>query len=156
VHNSRTRYCFVEVRGLRVNYTHLKEGACDMARPNHMYNSIIGFLGELPLRTERFSLIRNRFRGPVDRGPSAPGNGTWSVVPSALTDTHLPGAERFRFSNVATYPEEAVFSPFGECLDSGANHSNLLTLFNSARFDYLNIVSIPPTSKEVGFLEVKR
>ncbi|OKY77974.1 MAG: hypothetical protein BTN85_0452 [Candidatus Methanohalarchaeum thermophilum] len=31
-------------------------GLC-MIGPDHMYNLIIGFLGELPLHTERFSLI---------------------------------------------------------------------------------------------------
>ncbi|MFB6216998.1 MAG: hypothetical protein ABEJ72_08540, partial [Candidatus Aenigmatarchaeota archaeon] len=82
-----------------------------MARPDHMDNLIIGWLGKLPLHAERFPLTRHRFQGPVDRGPSTSGNGTWSVVPSVLTNMLLPEVERFRFSNVGAFPEEAVFSP---------------------------------------------
>jgi len=124
-----------------------------MARPDHRGNLIIGRLGRLPLHAERSPLTHHRFQGPVDRGPSAPGNGTWSVVPSPLAGKCSPGAERFGFSGVAASPEEAVFS-LGECLGSGAGHSNPLTLIKSASSEPLNIASIPLTSSEVDFLEV--
>jgi len=127
-----------------------------MARPDHRGNLIVGWLGRLPLHAERSPLTRHRLSGPVDRGPSAPGNGTWSVVPSPLTRKHSPGAERFRFSSVAASPEEAVFSLLGECLDSGADHSNLLTLVKDTTLKRLNFTSIPPLPKRRGLLEVER
>ncbi len=130
-----------------------------MIRPDHRDNLIIGFLGELPLHTERFSLIQNRFQGPVDRDPSTPGNRTWSLVPSALASTLLPEAERFRFSSMVAFPEEAVFSPSRECLKSGANHSNLLTLTKNMCSSHLSITSIPlPPNQRLGksLLQVKR
>ncbi len=129
----------------------LKEGACDMAGPNHIYNLIIGFLGELPLHAERFSLIRNRFRGPVDRGPSTYGYGTWSVVPPTLTGMLLPEVEWFGFSDLATCPE-TVFSHLRECL-AGVYHSHPI---NRVSLSHLSIASIPPLPEGRGLLEVRR
>jgi len=131
-----------------------KGGSLCMARPDHRDNLIVGWLGKLTMFRQGSPLTRHRLPGPVDRGPSAPGNGTWSVVPSPLAGKCSPGAERFRFSSVVASPEEAVFSLLRECLESGAYHSNPLTLIKNASSEPLNIASIPPTSKEVGFLEV--
>ena len=127
-----------------------------MAGPGHIYNLIIGWLGKLPVYAERSPLIRHRFQEPVDRDSSTSENGTWSVVPSVLTNMLLPEVERFRFSNVGAFPEEAVFSLLRECLKSGANHSNPLTLTISTFSSYLNLTSVPLRPKGRGLLEVKR
>ena len=98
-----------------------------MARPGHIYNLIIGWLGKLPLYAERSPLTHHRSQKPVDHDSPTPENRTWTVDPSVLTNNLLPEVEKFRLSNEKAFPEKAVSPLPRESLKPGTNHINLLT-----------------------------